>query len=238
MIFKAEDLVADWTKFAILRNVDWSWSGDTYNCSARAKVADQASLALHAGPLSSLLKHAPSGFPAFSSLRDCIESLQKEHNILQVDKKFAARACSLAAEGWKAMCKHIYNLKVNNTVCENDKVAALVVLVRLDPAEASAPAEAPAPAHEPRVLDSAADVLAMFPQDEAEVISDAEMIASSQESVVILCGASAAPEIPSAPDLEIPSAPNIEIPSAARGGQRDHSSAWVRRRLKGKQSRP
>lgn len=110
--FDADSLLLNWRTLARLRDPGFSWLGDSYQSTHRG-APDEASLAEHAEPLKHLLLLASSGFPSHPVLVQVLLDLNEQYKILNVADIFARRTATLAAEGWRTMCKHCYQLKAS-----------------------------------------------------------------------------------------------------------------------------
>ena len=180
--FEPTELVKAWERFAQLRTVRWSWSGDSYMCGTRAKVADQEALLRHHDALLPLAQLAPTGFPSFPQLKSALLALNDKHHILGVDRKFAHRAASLAAEGWRVMCKHLYNLAADKVKVTSQQLGALVGMIQLPDSDQQEAVD-----QEPGALDADA-VRALF-SSPGDAEDDAHSVASLSPGDVDICSA-------------------------------------------------
>ena len=111
------------------RSPGFKWDGSGY-ASARGQAMDEESLLQHSAALEFLLQVAPTGFPAHRPLTLTFLELDKKHGILGADRPFAQRAASLAADAWRVMAKHIYNVAMDSKAVPST-VRKLVDLIEL-----------------------------------------------------------------------------------------------------------
>ena len=159
--FDVKSLKQEWAALAQLRDPGWSWDGSTYSANMRTKVPDHQALVMHCDGLVPWLAHAPTGFPSHPQLKSVLESLNVRFGILQVTQKFQSRAAALAAEGWRVMCRHLYNLAVSGTKDFDDpKLKKMVQLIQVRDATG-------ATASETSIM-RASDAAALFPHGDDE----------------------------------------------------------------------
>ena len=110
MAFVPELLYNEWEPLARKPLWGWSWDCKEYRKSRWASP-DEVILRRFAVPLTSLLTLCPSGFPAQDNLAYTLAMLQENMNVFgQLTAPQAHRTCANAAEIWRTMCKHVYNL--------------------------------------------------------------------------------------------------------------------------------
>ena len=128
--FLVEELEAAWEPFAKMRSCGFSWDGGGYGGTARSSP-DHRGLVDHADALEPLLRLAPSGFPCHGRAKAAFLNLKSKYGILEVENRFANRASSLAAEAWRVMAKHVYNMVVDNVPPADAKIRKLMALVQV-----------------------------------------------------------------------------------------------------------
>ena len=126
--FDVEALVDAWRPLCRIRQNGFEWDGSSYPSGHRG-VPNLESLHLHAPALHPLLLLAPCGFPSHLDVEAAIHQLDGELSILKTPGVFSARASSLAADGWRTMCKHLYDLRLSGADCIYPVVAQLVALI-------------------------------------------------------------------------------------------------------------
>ena len=110
MAFVPELLYNEWEPLARKPLWGWSWDCKEYRKS-RGASPDEVILRRFAVPLTSLLTLCPSGFPAQDNLAYTLAMLQENMNVFgQLTAPQAHKTCANAAEIWRTMCKHVYNL--------------------------------------------------------------------------------------------------------------------------------
>ena len=108
--FVPEVLYNEWEPLARKPLWGWSWDCKEYSKSRDASP-DEFTLRRFAVPLTSLLTLCPSGFPAQANLAHTLAMLQKNMKVFgQLTAPQAHKTCADAAELWRTMCKHVYNL--------------------------------------------------------------------------------------------------------------------------------
>lgn len=111
--FAVHGLVDKWQALVELRDPGFNWDGSSYPKGNKAVNID--ALEAYARPLQGLLEMAPSGFPSHGDLRNTLSFLQSKYGIFSRDKRVTQRTCDEAAEAWRLMAKHIYNIKKAGT---------------------------------------------------------------------------------------------------------------------------
>ena len=137
--FVGKTLADKWDGLASRRTVSFAWDGSGY-MSTRTQNIDEMTMLPYAEPLKALLEVAPSGFPSHKCLMETFEELHTRYEVLSCDKRFVLRAATLAAENWKIMTKHLYNVALLDKKLNNEKLQELVKLIRLPDNEDSPPA--------------------------------------------------------------------------------------------------
>ena len=137
--FVGKTLADKWDALASLRTVNFAWDGSGY-MSSRTQNIDEMTMLPYAEPLKALLEVAPSGFPSHKCLMETFEELHNRYEVLSCDKRFVLRAATLAAENWKIMTKHLYNIALVDKKLNNEKLQELVKLIKLPDKEDSPPA--------------------------------------------------------------------------------------------------
>ena len=64
----------------------------------------------HKAPLDVILSLAETGFPQFSLIRRALFALAETHNIIDAPKKMFWQYAGEAADSWRVLCRHIYEL--------------------------------------------------------------------------------------------------------------------------------
>ena len=238
--FSVSDLKAAWKSDAEFKNPGFRWDGSDYT-KGRAGAPDKAGLVKHSRPLAALLKLAPSGFPSHGLVRQTLMDLHSSDKIfVDVGVDRAWKVASDAADVWRVMCKHVYNVAKTPNV--PDDLKDLAGLIRTSqPSQSPAPPAAPAPAA-PALQPHGAE----FPdfdgdleQDDAHGDNDAEDSVEfiSEKCMCPDCVAARGPVVieEDAPEAQAGGAPqeDIEIPDCSRGGQRKQTVS-KRLRIRGK----
>ena len=128
--FVGKTLADKWDGLASRRKVSFAWDGSGY-MSTRTQNIDEMTMLPYAEPLKALLEVAPSGFPSHKCLMEAFEELHTRYEVLSCDKRFVLRAATLAAENWKIMTEHLYNVALLDKKLNNEKLQELVKLIRL-----------------------------------------------------------------------------------------------------------
>ena len=129
--FVGKTLADKWDGLASRRKVSFAWDGSGY-MSTRTQNIDEMTMLPYAEPLKALLEVAPSGFPSHKCLVDAFEELHNRYEVLNCDKRFVLRAATLAAENWKIMTNHLYNVALNeDNKLNNETLQELVKLIKL-----------------------------------------------------------------------------------------------------------
>ena len=97
--------------------------------------ASPEGLQAYAEPLSDLMDFAPSGFPSQKDLRDAFALLQNKWAALgeQPDPATLLRALNTAADHWRIMTNHFYDIKVHGVTTPFPDVNELVAKVAYPP---------------------------------------------------------------------------------------------------------
>eukprot|EP00974_Lingulodinium_polyedra_P098660 9562551-Lingulodinium_polyedra.AAC.1 len=110
--FAARELTEQWSSLAAMKSPGFFWDGSGYAAKSRSQAADRVGLERHAAALEPLLRMAPTGFPAIGSVRAALMELHKAWTVFpDVLDKHLWKASAEAADNWRIMCKHVYNLK-------------------------------------------------------------------------------------------------------------------------------
>ena len=103
--------VQDLKPLSLMKDCGFSWSACEYAKPSRQKGADMAGLLRFEPALSIVLKHAPTGFPTFRSLRTVFSKLHEEAKVFGDLTSFQLNhTLDHTSDKWRIMCKHVYNL--------------------------------------------------------------------------------------------------------------------------------
>ena len=110
MHFLPDDLYNCWASLVEVYRNAWSWDCKEYSKS-RAATPDVFTLRRFVVPLQPLLTMCPSGFPAQNNVSEALAMLQEKHQVFgQLTPTQVRKTCTEAADIWRTMCKHVYNL--------------------------------------------------------------------------------------------------------------------------------
>ncbi len=158
---------------AKLRNPGFLWDGTNYDALGRNLNPSLGGLSLHSAVLGPLLDVAPTGFPAHSTLRATLVTLHSDYNIFgDVPARLVYKTAQEAADHWRIMCRHCYELKKKpNHANMPEDVRVLVDKVVLPTPQAAAADTAagePSDALTPRDVDALFPVISDGSDDEAD----------------------------------------------------------------------
>ena len=246
--FDATALVNAWAPMARLRR-GIQWDGSGYSALGRTLVPAPASLERHVEPLEKLVELAPTGFPSHPVLRQALAQLHEKFGILgDMRPDQMLKISSQAANHWRIMCRHLYELKKKGGCTGFDAVNKVIDKVQLPSEEvhgeddhgnsasqaqaqetdsADAAAGPPTP---PKPL-SAQDVQSLFPamdQSDIEGLHEPASVDSSDDveltDAVCWCPACMAASAASLNSADasplLHSTGSIPIPCPTRGGQK------------------
>jgi hypothetical protein len=116
--FNVEDLYKKWEPLAQLRRPGYKWDCSTYEAQSRTQSAHIPGLVAHAPALKALLGLAPSGFPSHKLLRLTLFQLAEKYTIFEdVPPRLHWKCASEAADVWKVVCRHVYELRKKGCQC-------------------------------------------------------------------------------------------------------------------------
>ena len=226
VVVSLADVVASWSEWLRLKNPGFTWDASSYARPSRNQSADLPGLREFALPLAALLKHARTGFPTHSSLRDVFVKCDEEFNIFESCKNARGRqdTASKAADIWRKMCRDVYSMaKAGVYPADLKDVVALIDLSHLQrEGEKAQPTEANK--EDPAAIEQAMRELANSSVYDLSDVDGSESGAmpfectsdcSSGEDVVIMNMTCTCVEC------------RLPVPSAVAGGQRCQSSLVV-----------
>ena len=127
--FSPADLLAELTPLLKLRDPGFRWDGSSamdFSMDRRCKTYKPVLL--------SILKFAPTGFPAHGDLEAAFQKMQAKFFVLEESGRQVPRMCTDAASAYRAMCKHIYNHKKDGSAAEG--IEELIDMISLPAAPA------------------------------------------------------------------------------------------------------
>jgi hypothetical protein len=236
-------LKAAWLADAKLKDPGFMWDGSSYT-KGRAGAADVQGLLAHSRPLTALLKLAPSGFPSHGLLRQALLELHTSERIFErVGADNAWKVATEAADLWRVMCKHVYNVsKSTNIPTSLVHLCGLIKHAETTRSHACPAAPGPSEPATPRggaTFPSFDEELA-DPEGNDEAEADVEIM----EGETVDCDADAMDESDvelvsqfcMCPDCVKKRGPiaieDVEVPSCRRGGQRQETQKPVNPRMR------
>ena len=111
--FPSDRAAEDLKPLAERKRVGFAWDASSYSALGRSLAPCPASLSAHGLVLEILAKWANTCFPSQTCLTDTIVILHKNHKILGADVSNAKlpREAARAADSWRILMKHCYELK-------------------------------------------------------------------------------------------------------------------------------
>ncbi|CAK0840366.1 unnamed protein product [Prorocentrum cordatum] len=189
------------------RVLGFCWDGSDY-LAGRGKAADVQGLKKHAKVLDILLDFAPSGFPSQPTLRATFRYLHAHSTIFEnLDERHAFKRTTEAADNWRVMMRHIYDLANTgtDTGCEVvDNMAKKIELPKAtatDGAESNGDDEGATAAEQPPPAQTElgpAEVQSLFPPMDVDDTSDHGTL--SAETVCLGASAGAVDTVSSSDD--------------------------------------
>ena len=198
MSFDPVVLADHWAPLARLPDIGFNFDGTSYGSTTRGSP-DEIGLDRHVLALQSLLSLCPSGFPSQISLQATFEMLQ-DQGLLWGSEVRANKKISLAAEQWRIMAKHVYNLALAGHRAASPRVQSLVALIKLR-AESSSESSLARPAGEDATEPSLVVDADALPVGE---VDDGVLVLSSQQTLL------SSPRSPAA-ESRSPSSPSVEL---------------------------
>ena len=118
---------------AEVRKHNWRWDASLYPSLGRNCAPNQPSLAMHREPLTEIIRHANTGFPAHAALRTVFTMLQDHFQVFgdSIPQHRVWREASEAADSWRVMCKHLYNLKKGKPPLTEEELEPILGMIVL-----------------------------------------------------------------------------------------------------------
>ena len=126
--FDPAALAENWNHLAKIKTPGFQWDGSSYE-RGRGPNVDVLSLALHAAALLPLLLLGITGFPALADIRAALLLVNDSHGILVGPPRFIYKIATDAADKWRIMCAHVYQLKKSGAT--NTPIQELIDIIKL-----------------------------------------------------------------------------------------------------------
>ena len=130
--FDVAEMAADMTPVAALRTPGFEWSGCSYPALGRSLSPHIDGLLQHCAVLAPLLVRSPTGFPAHADVVGMLRILQASHTILgDMAEHRLERQLREAADHWRIMAKHCYELRRRGFAGGGKDIQAMVSTIVL-----------------------------------------------------------------------------------------------------------